>query len=938
MRAVDVQSFAGGFTLGVSQAGFELAGKREMPGGFGVPSVAANEHNLRRSSDWAIEEGNHESWTPLGGLPFLFGNPPCSGFSGVSDKAFAGIDAKINDCMWELVNYAAKCGGADGGWGPEVIVYESVQNAYGKGLPLLRSLHENLRQRTGQDYKLYHVLHNAASVGGAAVRRRYFWVAARIPFGLAYDELERVPHLIESIGDLQGLRSQLEAQPYAAEATWWSKDKRRDDGLVDGHLWFAPQYGRMAQPMLDDPNGWYPGENLTRALIRWREEHDGAWPADDERFQAHYGPEGRNYDFGGAWQPERWYPDKMARVVTGGSAQRSLHPTEPRPLTLREMYRLQGFPDTWLIEPAVAMANANTATLWPGKGIPVQCGKWIAEQAKAAIEGAPRDDGRLRQLGEHEYVWDGTSDHRALYNEKSGERYVRGTQRVAVKTPRPSKTTDTTKETRVAKEPVAIGTNDPVAIKNSLLTTGEAVVDLAGLEEKEAKKARELLYGAAYSVNRKVKVRTDKAAQKAYGTLVPEGEERPPAPRPKPTPAPAPEPAWKSWPRHEYPDGTALRYDGEKWVAESELVTPTPVAHSGGKAGTAFSGQIAQKIIDANRAAKEPLPDTTEGDSESIHDLPDEEQACNNIEPAPELGEDGGEIEMDAATFAPAETGDEAQTLDPTQVYKLQPKTSKREVKDRRYDLTQLRAGSHGYYVHRDYASHYFRWGWASRHCKPDTRLLDLGSGQDLALARVLVYHNGIPESMVAVDLNKLQGHVQPKWLTVYDETNLCDPEVQMQLLEAHGPFNLITSFEVIEHMPPEDGDQLLGAIHRLLSDDGYALISTPVFNGKAAANHIHEYTIPELQEKIERAGFRVVERYGTFASYHDVKRGVEEWAARYGSEKMLGAQSKEALARGLVDFYEGCRAFYSDDVMANFMAPMLPDHSRNNAWKIVRA
>jgi len=35
-RAVDCQGFAGGFTLGMVQAGFHLVGKREMKAGFGV--------------------------------------------------------------------------------------------------------------------------------------------------------------------------------------------------------------------------------------------------------------------------------------------------------------------------------------------------------------------------------------------------------------------------------------------------------------------------------------------------------------------------------------------------------------------------------------------------------------------------------------------------------------------------------------------------------------------------------------------------------------------------------------------------------------------------------------------------------------------------------------------------------------------------------------
>ena len=50
---IDALGFAGGFTLGMVQAGFELVGKREMKGGFGVPNCEANRHLL--GNGWRSE-------------------------------------------------------------------------------------------------------------------------------------------------------------------------------------------------------------------------------------------------------------------------------------------------------------------------------------------------------------------------------------------------------------------------------------------------------------------------------------------------------------------------------------------------------------------------------------------------------------------------------------------------------------------------------------------------------------------------------------------------------------------------------------------------------------------------------------------------------------------------------------------------------------------
>src|SRR5262245_13162124 len=85
----------------------------------------------------------------------------------------------------------------------------------------------------------------------------------------------------------------------------------------------------------------------------------------------------------------------------------------------------------------------------------------------------------------------------------------------------------------------------------------------------------------------------------------------------------------------------------------------------------------------------------------------------------------------------------------------------------REFDKTSLHASAQGYQVHRDYAAHFFRWGWVSRNYINETkRVLDIGCGPDGALVKVLAYKaNGIPKSYVGVDLNRL-GKKMPgyKW------------------------------------------------------------------------------------------------------------------------------------------------------------------------------
>jgi hypothetical protein len=77
LRFVDCMCFAGGFTLGAVQAGFELAGKCEMKGGFGAPNCEANRHLL--GQDWKLQVGDPSTWEHPGGeVVLVTGNPPCS--------------------------------------------------------------------------------------------------------------------------------------------------------------------------------------------------------------------------------------------------------------------------------------------------------------------------------------------------------------------------------------------------------------------------------------------------------------------------------------------------------------------------------------------------------------------------------------------------------------------------------------------------------------------------------------------------------------------------------------------------------------------------------------------------------------------------------------------------------------------------------------------
>jgi site-specific DNA-cytosine methylase len=419
VKAIDVHGFGGGFTLGVVQAGFELVSKFSREKGFGVYNTLANRTLL--GDNWDSIASHPSTWEPMEGN-LVFGNPPCSGFSTMSSAAFRGEDSAANDYMWELIHYAAKVA-------PELVIFESVQLTFRQGLGLMRRLHDTLKEESGLHYDLYHVLHNNASVGGGSTRRRYFWVASRIPFGVDHYDLKYVPTFGDLLRDLEPLALTMTDQHYPGSivrhvkdctlheqldlehectcpvevlnASRWVKEHMHDGtGIVDGHQTQQTPIAVRCASLRSEPWSvpWEQGESLMIVLQRCYQMYGKLPPEWDYEIRGQNsvvqgGPYRTRAEeligLGFAPKPNdtvRWRADRMARVITGGGAVLIWHPHLDRTLTHRELARIQGFPDSWKL-----FGVRHAPDLGPGwgKGVPVHAGKWIAGYARDAINGNP---------------------------------------------------------------------------------------------------------------------------------------------------------------------------------------------------------------------------------------------------------------------------------------------------------------------------------------------------------------------------------------------------------------------------------------------------------------------------------------------------------------------------------------------------------------------
>jgi FkbM family methyltransferase len=389
LRAVDVHGFGGGFTAGAVRAGFQLVGKREGPGGFGVSLFEANRALL--GDQWKAQACDAKEWEPVA-ADVVIGTPPCTAFSnmsaGFSDR---GADAAINHCMWDLIRYAAKVK-------PGVVVMESVAGAYTKGLPLMEALRVELCERSGLMYRATHVLQNNLSLGGCTNRKRYFLVLSQVPFGVESANLHWLPTVGDAISDLSDLQLGWESQHVDAAPTWWSASMRTADHTVDGHQTPRSNHGDRLTDLVTPPDGvsWEPGDRVADVLQRYYAQHERLPESWRYQFKGRRDKSlppitreeqlvTRGMDPGGFGQTRYWPWDQPGSVINGAGPHMIWHPSN-RIATHREVARLMGFPDEWRVGSA---AEDKQLHMFWGKGTSVHPAWWIMTWARESLLGHP---------------------------------------------------------------------------------------------------------------------------------------------------------------------------------------------------------------------------------------------------------------------------------------------------------------------------------------------------------------------------------------------------------------------------------------------------------------------------------------------------------------------------------------------------------------------
>jgi 2-polyprenyl-3-methyl-5-hydroxy-6-metoxy-1,4-benzoquinol methylase len=238
------------------------------------------------------------------------------------------------------------------------------------------------------------------------------------------------------------------------------------------------------------------------------------------------------------------------------------------------------------------------------------------------------------------------------------------------------------------------------------------------------------------------------------------------------------------------------------------------------------------------------------------------------------------------------------------------------------YNRTQLSPDKafERHIFHRDQFAHYLRWSHVLKRAKIGMNILDFGCGSG-NLLEVLYRNRFKANEYHGLDIREQtifstnQKYEKLDWAT-FQAVDLCGN------FSVGNHWDMICSFEVIEHIGKENADKFLSNIAACCNDNTEVLISTPNYDEKvgAASNHIingevGEFEHFELQELMEKH-FVVKEKYGTFASQKDYKELMDD------EMKIL---------------WDELHKYYDSNLLSVMFAPMFPAQSRNCIWVLKR-
>lgn len=354
MTAIDVFAGAGGLTVGLKRAGFQVVTAVELEP-RACSTYRANHDAVECLMRDVTAVSGADLTSPANGLPIdlLAGCPPCQGFTSLTSKYKARKDPR-NQLVLEMARLTEEVR-------PRAVMMENVPGLKRKG----RSLHRQLRTRLERlGYRLTEGILQVADYGVPQLRRRFVLLA-----GLGFEI--PLPAATHSRSEESGHKP------------WCTVQDAIGNGKMSEPLTLAEAKARGPVQRSD----WHIVRNLSQRNIRRIKAAKAGttWKQIPEHLRPACHRDGY-VGFTNVYGRMEW--DRPSPTITGGcttfSKGRFGHPTADRTISVREAALLQTFPpdyvfDSPFIDPVCNMIG-NALPCDFAEAIALQCATRLREQ------------------------------------------------------------------------------------------------------------------------------------------------------------------------------------------------------------------------------------------------------------------------------------------------------------------------------------------------------------------------------------------------------------------------------------------------------------------------------------------------------------------------------------------------------------------------------
>lgn len=331
-QVIDLFSGAGGFGLGATRAGFNLAGAVEID----PRAISVHRRNFPNSpllkkdlSTTSGEEILHEFNLEISGVDGIIGGPPCQGFSLMGQGNACDPRNQLFVHFFEIINHVA----------PKFFLAENVPG-------ILHPKNSHLIERALSKVDKYEIIDPpirlvAKDFGVPTTRVRVFF------FGYLRDQFNAVKpeELLPKDAQLVYVKDALKGLPRKIDPHWLREEDgwREIDKELDG-IFGSKLHGHI-------PDG--VGDKAAIVRLKGKREVSGCLGTRHSKEIMNRYSKIKRGEVDTISRSRRLDPNGFCPTLRAGTgtdkgsyqAVRPLHPTEHRVITPREAARLQGFPD-----------------------------------------------------------------------------------------------------------------------------------------------------------------------------------------------------------------------------------------------------------------------------------------------------------------------------------------------------------------------------------------------------------------------------------------------------------------------------------------------------------------------------------------------------------------------------------------------------------------